>query len=180
MQSGAGADGREVSRRRVIGVIAAAGSGVMLRTATDATAKTAVQPGATPSPSASLGRVGMPAWWLTVETFQDPYAGVIQQPAQPPPGTRYLAAEVVIENASNQALNFTPADVRLRDATGQEFRGGTAVGTEPFIAPRNLNGGERSRGWVWFTAPADAKIVEIAYVAPPAELRVTLSGRRPG
>jgi hypothetical protein len=172
MKNGAGADDREVSRRQVIGAIAVAGSGLMLGSAADATAKTAVQPGATPSPGASVGRVGMPAWWLTVETFQDPYAGVVQQPAQPPPGTRYLAAEVVIENASNQGLNFTPADVRLRDATGQEFRGGTAVGTEPFIAPRNLNGGERSRGWIWFTAPADAQIVEIVYVTPPAELRL--------
>jgi hypothetical protein len=174
MKSGAGAGGREVSRRQVISAITVAGSGMMLGPAADATAKTAAQPGATPSSEASMGRVGMPAWWLTIETFQDPYAGVIQQPAQPPPGTRYLAAEVVIENASPQALNFTPADVRLRDATGQEFRGGTAVGTEPFIAPRNLNGGERSRGWVWFTAPADAQIIEIVYVAPPAELRVKL------
>jgi hypothetical protein len=172
MKNGAGAGDREVSRRHVIGAIAAAGSSVMLGSAVDAAAKTTVQPAGTASPEASLGRIGMPAWWLTVETFQDPYAGVVQQPAQPPPGTRYLATEVVIENASNQGLNFTPADVRLRDATGQEFRGGTAVGTEPFIAPRNLNGGERSRGWIWFTAPAGAQIVEIVYVAPPAELRV--------
>ncbi len=91
-----------------------------------------------------------------------------------PPGTRYVAAEVGIDNESDQPLNFTPADIRLRDTAGVEYRGGTALGTEPAISPRNMNLSERSRGWVWFTVAAESQFVQLVYAAPQPQLRVDL------
>jgi hypothetical protein len=100
----------------------------------------------------------------------------MQFPQAPPAGTRYLAAEVEIDNASDQPLAFTPAEIRVRDETGLEYRGGSAIGTEPSINVRNLNGGERSRGWVWFTLPANARAVQLVYVGPQPEFRIDLTG----
>src|SRR3954451_23305101 len=126
------------------------------------------------TPESTTGRIGPPQWFLTVITLQDPYSGVIQAPAEPPANTRYIAAELQIDNDSDQALNFTPTDIRLRDEAGFEFRGATAIGQEPMLNARNLNAGERSRGWVWFTVAADARLVELIYVAPAPTFRATL------
>lgn len=127
------------------------------------------------TPEAGDHRIGPPGWFLSLLTLQDPYPGQIQAPAQPPPGTRYVAAELQIDNDSDQPLNFTPTDVRMRDADGVEYRGGTAIGQEPMLNARNLNGGERSRGWVWFTVAVNAQLVELVYVAPPPVYRMALA-----
>jgi len=144
----------------------------------------AAHPGAPPrdalarqsTPDPSMGRIGPPQWFLTLITLQDPYQGVIQAPAEPPANTRYIAAELQIDNDSDQALNFTPTDIRLRDEAGFEYRGGTAIGQEPMLNARNLNAGERSRGWVWFTVAIDVRLVELIYVAPAPVYRATLPG----
>ena len=127
------------------------------------------------TPEAGGHRIGPPEWFLSLLTMQDPYPGRIQAPAQPPAGTRYVAAELQIDNESDQPLNFTPTDVRLRDVAGVEYRGGTAIGQEPMLNARNLNGGERSRGWVWFTVAESAQLVELVYVAPPPVYRAALA-----
>lgn len=124
------------------------------------------EPGAAPVP--------LPAWFFAVHAVQDPYPGAMQAPATLPPGTRIVAAEVEVINDADQALNFTPVEIRLRDGGGVEYRGGGAIGVEPMIGPRNLNPGERSRGWVWFVLPEAAQPVEIAYVAPAPQFRVPL------
>jgi len=144
----------------------------------------AAHPGASPrdalarqsTPESTTGRIGPPQWFLTLITVQDPYPGVIQAPAQPPANTRYIGAELQIDNDSDQPLNFTPTDIRLRDESGFEYRGGTAIGQEPTLNARNLNAGERSRGWVWFTVAADAQLVELIYVAPAPVYRAPLPG----
>jgi hypothetical protein len=120
--------------------------------------------------------VSSPVWTFAVVQVQDPYPGTIQYPQAAPANTRYLAAEVEVDNGSDQPLAFTPAEIRLRDTDGTEYRGGSAIGAEPSINPRNLNGGERSRGWVWFTIPAYATAVEIVYVGPQPEFRIRLVG----
>ena len=162
------------TRRRLLGRAALAGTGVALGALTPAAASAAQRQG-TPVDEA-LGRAKAPAWSFTVFVVQDPYQGQIQQPASPPPDTRYVAAEVEIDNASDQPLNFSPAEIRLRDAAGTEYRGGSAVGTEPFLSIRNLNGGERSHGWVWFIVAQGAEIVEMAYYGPPPVFAVKLGG----
>jgi hypothetical protein len=121
-----------------------------------------------------MRRVSAPAWTFGVNQVLDPYPGTIQAPTTPPPGTRYVAAEIEIDNGSDQGLAFTPVELRVRDAAGMEYRGGSAVGTEATVAVRNLNPGERSRGWVWFTVAEDAELVEIAYVGPQPQFRIAL------
>jgi len=118
--------------------------------------------------------VSAPSWTFGLIDLQDPYAGTIQVPQTAPAGTRFVAAEVEIDNASDQPLAFTPAEIRLRDDNGTDYRGGSALGTEPSINQRNLNGGERSRGWVWFTLPTDARLIEIVYVGPQPQFRIPL------
>lgn len=163
------------TRRRLVGGLAAGGIGSV-----GAHASTVVvrAQGSTPVPDPGgdtpVGEATAPQWAVIVATLQDPYAGEIQAPSDPPSGVRFVAAEVVIDNGSSQALNFTPADIRLVDASGIEYRGGAAAGTEPFLGVRNLNGGDRSRGWVWFIVPEDAEITELVYVAPPPLFRIPL------
>ena len=132
------------------------------------------QTDATPIAEGEIGQAAAPAWSFAVLSVQDPYGGEVQQPPTPPAGTRYVAAEIVVDNASDQPLNFNPVEVRVRDAGGVEYRGGTAIGTEPLIGARNLNGGERSRGWLWFTVAADAELVDLLDLAPPPQVRVPL------
>jgi hypothetical protein len=129
---------------------------------------------ATPAPPQGSDLVGAPVWYFAVRALEDPYPGQIQAPKDPPPGTRYVAAEVEVINDSDQSLNFTPLDIRLRDEAGTEYRGGSAIGSEPTINPRNLIPGERSRGWVWFIVPTDARPVEVVYIGPPPQFRVPL------
>jgi hypothetical protein len=95
-------------------------------------------------------------------------------PQEQPPGMRFVAAEVEVINASDQSLAFTPIDIRLRTLDGIEYRGGSAIGTDPTINPRNLNPGERSRGWVLFTIPEAGVAVELAYLAPQPQFRIAL------
>lgn len=178
-------EGPGASRRKVVGALAAGGLGGLAaagggswRAGRAAAAASLAQDGATPAAEPggddAIGRATAPAWTVTVAVVQDPYPGQIQAPENPPAGVRFVAAEMVIDNASDQALAFTPADVRLVDATGVEYRGGAAAGTEPFLGVRNLNGGDRSRGWVWFMVPEGAELAEIVYVAPTPLFRIAL------
>lgn len=130
---------------------------------------------ATATPDESIvGRADAPAWSFQVNQVQDPYGGTLQVPAERPAGNRVVAIEVEVANDSDQGLDFTPVDIRLRDEAGQEHRGGAAIGTEPMINPRNLNPGERSAGWVWFIVPEGTVATGIVYVAPQPQFRVTI------
>ena len=100
-----------------------------------------------------------PAQQLTMRTRRDPLLWV---------AIAAIAAVYV------RALAFTPIDIRLRSADGVEYRGGSAIGMEPTINPRNLNPGERSRGWVWFTVPEGTTASEIVYIAPQPQFRITI------
>jgi hypothetical protein len=128
----------------------------------------------TPITDGGTAQISLPAWFFAIHIVQDPYPGTMQAPAALPAGMRAIAAEVEIINDADQALNFTPVEIRIRDEAGVEYRGGGAIGTEPLISPRNLNPGERSRGWVWFLLPTAARPIEIVYVAPAPQCRVPL------
>ena len=129
-------------------------------------------------------RIVGPNWSFAVHRVLDPYTGVLDQPLQEDAplreGTptasprRVVAFEVEIDNAWDQALDFSPSALRLRESSGFEWRGGLTLGLEPRINARLLNPGERSRGWVWFTVPEAAELVHLAYVAPSPEFRVAL------
>ena len=127
-------------------------------------------------PVEMIGRAEMPRWTFTVVSYQDPYAQErVTRPEQPEPGTRYVAAEVVIDNASDQPLEFSTSDIRLRDEGGVEYQASTSVvGAEPRLTAQNLPGGERTRGTVWFVVPEGVQITELRFTAPPPQLRVAL------
>ena len=124
-----------------------------------------------------VGQAETPRWIFSVLVLQDPYAGVLTRPAEPEPGVRYIAAEVRIENQSDQPLEFAASDIRLRDEQGSDYPSSSAViGAEPKLTGQNLPDGERTRGWVWFSIPESAVITELRFVAPPPQLRVQLPG----
>jgi hypothetical protein len=160
--------GTPASRRALVTGAIAAASTVATRTPALAARQDAT-PGWSPYPLAEA-----PAWTFAAHTVEDPYPGTMQVPAEIANGSRVVAIEVEVTNEADQALNFTPVDVRLRDDTGQEYRGGAAIGNGPVISPRNLNPGERSRGWVWFVVPDATIPVEIVYVAPQPQFRIPL------
>lgn len=162
--------GASASRRSLVAsAVIAAASGTAIRTPALATRQDATPEGWSPYPLAEA-----PAWTFAAHTVADPYPGTMQVPAEAPAGSRVIAIEIEVTNDATQALDFTPIDVRLRDDTGQEYRGGAAIGTEPMISPRNLNPGERSRGWTWFIVPEATIPVEVVYVAPQPQFRIPL------
>lgn len=176
------------TRRRLLTVIAATASGVgglgrgqglWLTNFTGYPDLAAVaQEAQTATPSAATEMVGqaeMPQWIFTVQVFQDPYAGELTRPAEPDPAMRYIGAEVVIENHSDQPLEFTTTDVSLRDEQGIEYPvNGSVVGAEPKLVSQNLPDGERTRGWAWFAVSKDAAITELRFAPAPPQLRVPL------
>lgn len=165
-------DGGRTSRRRLLGAAAAVAPMLAL---VESPVRAAPSVRGTPE-SESSHVIAAPDWTFSLFELQDPYPGMIQVPQSPPPGTRYVGAEVEVDNSSDQPLAFTPAEIRLRDITGVEYRGGSAIGTEPSINPRNLNAGERSRGWVWFTVGTETDLVTLVYVGPQPQFKIDITG----
>jgi hypothetical protein len=155
------------SRRELFGIVVAGTAAAMLES-------DRARAQATPAAAEGTRIAAAPDWSFIVHNVDDPYGGEIQVPQEHPPGTRFVAAEVEVINASDQPLAFTPIDIRLRTQDGIEYRGGSAIGTDPTINPRNLNPGERSRGWVIFTVPEASVAVEIVYFAPQPQFRVPI------
>ena len=129
----------------------------------------------TPVTGAVVARLTPPAWTFTVHDYQDPYAGeVVIEPEEIPPGTRYVAADVEIDNASDQGLGFSASAVRVRDAEGFEYRPVLRLGIEPELGERTLNPGERARGWVWFAVPVDGELTQMVFYGATPEFRLRL------
>jgi hypothetical protein len=122
-----------------------------------------------------FGTAVAPAWTFTVHDYQDPYSGAVTRPDEPPPATRYIGADVEIDNASEQALRYERNEVRLRDASGYEYPAGNTFGDAPALDGRTLNPGERARGWVWYTVAEDTRIVELVLLASSPEFRVAIA-----
>jgi uncharacterized protein DUF4352 len=177
-----------LTRRGVLPVVAGAatGLGALWRGPGWSPAGPAGRPGlvayaqdATPEAAAGgmVGQAEMPRWVFTVLVWQDPYAGELTRPAEPEPGVRYIGAEVLIENQSDQPMEFAPTDVRLRDEQGVEYPSSSAVvGAEPKLTGQNLPDGERTRGWVWFSVPENTNVTEMRFLAPQPLLRIQLPG----
>lgn len=121
-----------------------------------------------------VGQAGAPEWEFMVLSFRDPYQGEVQQPVAPGAGMRYVGVQVQITNGSDQALAFSISDVKLSEAEGIEYRAGEVIGSEPRLRSRNLNPGERARGWVWFEVPIATQLAQLIFVAPRPEFRVAL------
>jgi len=113
--------------------------------------------------------VNPPQWVYRVFGYQDPYRGNATR--DPLPGTRWVAAEVGVNNESDQPLSLSTSDLRVRLSSGLEVRAGEIAGTEPRLNPRNLNAGENARGWVWFLVEEGVDVQQLVYVADAPEFR---------
>ncbi len=49
------------------------------------------------------------------------------------------------------------------------------TGSEPKLVAQNLPDGERTRGWVWYSIPTDAKVAEVRFYGPRPVFRVKLT-----
>jgi hypothetical protein len=138
----------------------------------------AQQAGATPAASddSEIGRSSMPDWQFSAVSLSDPYTGTMTKPTGLPAEARVVSLQVILTNASDQPLEFSVTDVRLRDANGSEYRAGEYLGTEPRLVSQNLPSGERTRGWVWFGVPDNVDLASIVFSAPPPLLSLSLEG----
>lgn len=150
------------------------------RTDLDGEAAIAVASPAAATPGAVIGHADAPKWTFTVTQFVDPYTGTVTKPRTPPSGMRYLGAEVVIENGSNQPLSFSLSDLMLSDKEGVVYPAGDVIGSEPRLVSQDLPDGERTRGWVWFMVPKDDSVTEIRFVGPSPTFRIPLPSRSGG
>jgi hypothetical protein len=116
-----------------------------------------------------------PDWSFVVHGMQDPYAGTVTNPSEPASGSRVVAFDVEVVNASDQPLRFADDAVSVRDDAGFTYRGGSIIGGEPALSGRTLPAGERARGWVWFAVPSEGALIEILLMPVAPELRVGLA-----
>ncbi len=116
----------------------------------------------------------MPDWRFSLVELHNPYTGTLSRPDTTPQGTRVLGMQVILSNQSQQPMDFSIGDIRLRDADGIEYRGGEYVGSEPRIVTQNLPVGEQARGWIWFGLPEQAVSTTLVFIAPPPVLRIEL------
>lgn len=159
-----------LTRRRALASVGALS--LIAATGTPAHAR---QGEATPVPAEMDGvEVSMPDWRFSLVDRQDPFDGELTKPDVLPPNTRVVAYQIVLTNMSDQPMEFTLSDIRIRDIDGVEYRAGEYQGTEPRIVSQNLPDGERTRGWVWFGVPEDVEVTSIVFVAPPPVLRIDI------
>lgn len=165
---------RTISRRRItassLSAVALAYAGAR-GTSEQALAQTSATPGASES---LVGEAQAPAWRFAVSIYEDPYRGTITSPTSSPAGTRFIGAEVIITNESDQPLEFRSNAVRLRDSQGFQYAAGDVLGTEPRLVSQNLPNKERTRGWVWFMVPVETKLTELEFDGPSPTFRVTV------
>ena len=169
---------RTISRRRItassLSAVALAYAGAR-GTSGPAFAQTDSTPAANQDNTENLiGEALAPAWRFAVSIYEDPYRGTITSPTSSPAGTRFVGAEVIITNDSDQPLEFRSSNVRLRDDQGFQYSAGEVVGTEPRLVSQNLPSNERTRGWVWFMVPVETKLIELAFAGPSPSFRVAL------
>jgi hypothetical protein len=122
-----------------------------------------------------VGEAGAPDWSFTVVTVEDPYTGEVTRPQTPEPNTRFVSAQVIVTNGSAVPMQFEVADVHLVDANGDEYPAGSVIGPQPKLVGQNLPDGERSRGWVWYSVPNDAKVTEIRLYGPRPVFSVAIA-----
>ena len=137
--------------------------------------QTSATPEATATALPELGEASMPQWRFIVSEVVDPYAGTLTKPPSVPAGIRVIGIQVVLLNESDQPLDYSVTDFRLRDADGTEYRAGDYQGTEPRIVSQNLPDGERTRGWVWFGIPESAQVASMVFIAPAPVLQVSIA-----
>lgn len=163
----------QVNRRRalagigVLGLIATTRNSVLASQA-------AATPGATPAPRMVEQEVTMPDWRFGLVEVADPYNGDVTKPDLIPSGVRVVGCQVVITNGSDQPLEFSVRNIRIRDADGVEYAAGEYLGTEPRIVSQNLPDGERTRGWVWAAIPEGTDISSVVFIPPSPVMRIII------
>jgi hypothetical protein len=113
-----------------------------------------------------------PAWSVTIYQIQDPYGGLIVAPATTDPTLRYVGIELGIANNGVIPLTVAEANIRVHDAQGFEYNGGSVFGTQPRLRNRTLGVNEIARGWIWIGVPTDAVLTQVSFFPSASEFRV--------
>ena len=114
----------------------------------------------------------IPEVTLTVYRYEDPYQGNLISPEEPDPARRYIGIDIGVKNFSSFPVQLPTSSIRLRDELGQEYQPGGATGDDLRLNGRTLAALDQARGWVWFSVPADAQIVQIVYIPSTLEIRI--------
>ncbi len=163
----------QVNRRTVIAAaVAAPGVALLGQQRTGAAAQ--ATPQASPTAAPAIGQATAPNWSFTVLEVQSPYKGQLTRPKEVAPGQMVFAAQVIITNGSDQPLNFSTSDITLKDDAGVAYPAGSTLGSEPRIVSQDLPGGERTRGWVWFSVPVGTVATQLIFTGPSPQFRIAL------
>ena len=117
--------------------------------------------------------VSLPDVEFVVYQFQDPYQGLITQPAEPDAQKRYVGAEVAVINHSYFPVSVNLNNIRIRDSDGNEYSAGSVLGEDIRLNARTLAELDLARGWVWFALPLDAQIDQIVFIPSGFEMRIS-------
>jgi hypothetical protein len=167
----------QLNRRTIIAAAVAAPGVALLGHQRAGAAVQATPPAAvtaTATATEAVGQATAPNWTFTVLQVQNPYTGELTRPKELDPGLTVIGAEIVITNGSDQPLNFSTADIALKDEAGISYPSGSTLGSEPRMVSQDLPDGERTRGWVWFAVPDGTVATQLIFSGPPPQFRVAL------
>jgi hypothetical protein len=180
---------RRFSRRQVMVATVFASPGILLA----ARQKSLARPGsaryqasngtpttAAPTPVTPVATIDALQWKITILSFQDPYIAELRTPASPVPNMpslRYIGAELLFENTSEEPLGIRTSAFHVHDADGFDYAPAAGVSSpQPKLQSQTVQGGERARGWLFFAVPSGAELTELRMDEPAAEMKVPLQG----
>ena len=181
---------RRFSRRQVMAATILASPGIVLVArrqslagpevvryqATDGTPTSAE-----PTPITPVATIEALQWRISILSFQDPYTGELRTPASPVPNMpalRYVAVQLLFENTSEEPLGIRTSAFHLHDADGFDYPTASGVNSSTLLKfqSQTVQGGERARGWLFFSVPTGAELTELRMDEPTAEMKVPLQG----
>lgn len=96
----------------------------------------------------------------------------------PKPGFRWVAFDVIVENAGSSPLDYNPYFARLKTVDNREYTFGiSSPDLKPLLQYGTHQPGESSRGWIGFEIQEDAQLASLSYTPGGSNPRVIIDLR---
>jgi hypothetical protein len=123
-------------------------------------------PGGVGQPVPYVDGEGVTHGTVTVQDVADPFTGF--NPDRPPePGTRYVLLTVTFEASDEESMDANPHAIYLQGSDGSLWSPGSVPRPSeakiPDLESQSMSPGDRIRGVVGFTIPADTKSDRVVY-----------------
>ncbi len=117
---------------------------------------------------------------ITVTDIQDPFEEYSEF-SEPEEGTRFVMAQIEIENTGERPFEFSEYDVYVRDTLGRTY-GSTFISPEegfeednPPLEGSNMGSGDTISGALYFVVFEDAELSDILYQSTANDTSVLVS-----